>query len=126
MSINYERIGFNIRRCRKNAGMTQRVLAEKVGCTPEHFSHIEKGSRKVQWKPLSLQKNERSPVEWIEWQAHVGSQCLQVPCTLLRRRMTEELDGIHNLQLHMGYKLQVIGKSWRRNSTSGIISCAIA
>ena len=63
-----------------------------------------------QWKPLSLQKNERSPVEWIEWQAHVGSQCLQVPCTLLRRRMTEELDGIHNLQLHMGYKLQVIGK----------------
>ena len=58
----------------------------------------------------SLQKNERSPVEWIEWQAHVGSQCLQVPYTLLRRRMTEELDGIRNLQLHMGYKLQAIGK----------------
>ena len=52
MSINYERIGFNIRRCRKNAGMTQRVLAEKVGCTPEHFSHIEKGSRKVQLEML--------------------------------------------------------------------------
>lgn len=52
MSINYERIGFNIRRCRKNAGMTQRVLAEKVGCTPERFSHIEKGSRKVQLEML--------------------------------------------------------------------------
>ena len=72
--------------------------------------HNDDIARIGQWKPLSLQKNERSPVEWIEWQAHVGSQCLQVPCTLLRRRMTEELDGIHNLQLHMGYKLQVIGK----------------
>ena len=72
--------------------------------------HNDDIARIGQWKPLSLQKNERSPVEWIEWQAHVGSQCLQVPCTLLRRRMTEELDGIRNLQLHMGYKLQAIGK----------------
>ena len=52
MAINYERIGFNIKQCRKNAGLTQRVLAEKVGCTPEHFSHIEKGSRKVQLEML--------------------------------------------------------------------------
>ena len=72
--------------------------------------HNDDIARIGQWKPLSLQKNERSPVEWIERQAHVGSQCLQVPCTLLRRRMTEELDGIRNLQLHMGYKLQAIGK----------------
>lgn len=72
--------------------------------------HNDDIARIGQWKPLSLQKNERSPVEWIEWQSHVGSQCLQVPCTLLRRRMTEELDGIRNLQLHMGYKLQAIGK----------------
>ena len=72
--------------------------------------HNDDIARIGQWKPLSLQKNERSPVEWIEWQAHVGSQCLQVPCTLLRRRIAEELDGIHNLPLHMGYKLQVIGK----------------
>ena len=72
--------------------------------------HNDDIARIGQWKPLSLQKNERSPVEWIEWQAHVGSQCLQVPCTLLRRRISEELDGIRNLQLHMGYKLQAIGK----------------
>lgn len=52
MAINYERIGFNIKQCRKNSGLTQRVLAEKVGCTPEHFSHIEKGSRKVQLEML--------------------------------------------------------------------------
>ena len=72
--------------------------------------HNDDIARIGQWKPLSLQKNERSPVEWIEWQAHVGSQCLQVPCTLLRRRISEELDSIRNLQLHMGYKLQAIGK----------------
>ena len=63
-----------------------------------------------QWKPLSLQKNERSPVEWIEWQAHAGSQCLQVPRALLRRRMADELENVRNLQMHMGYKLQAIGK----------------
>ena len=72
--------------------------------------HNDDIARIGQWKPLSLQKNERSPVEWIEWQAHVGSQCLQVPCTLLRRRISEGLDSIRNLQLHMGYKLQAIGK----------------
>lgn len=52
MAINYERIGFNIRRCRKRAGVTQKVLAEKVGCTPEHFSHIEKGDRRGQLEML--------------------------------------------------------------------------
>lgn len=72
--------------------------------------HNDDIARIGQWKPLSLQKNERSPVEWIEWQAHVGSQCLQVPRSLLRRRMAEELDAVRNLQLHMGYKLQAIGK----------------
>ena len=72
--------------------------------------HNDDIARIGQWKPLSLQKNERSPVEWIEWQAHVGSQCLQVPRSLLRRRMAEELDAVRNLQLHMGCKLQAIGK----------------
>lgn len=72
--------------------------------------HNDDIARIGQWRPLSLQKNERSPIEWIEWQAHVGSQCLQVPRSLIRRRVAEELDDIRNLQLHTGYKLQVIGK----------------
>ena len=72
--------------------------------------HNDDIARIGQWKPLALQKNERSPIEWIEWQAHVGSQCLQVPRSLLRRRMAEELESVRNLQLHMGYKLQRIGK----------------
>ena len=72
--------------------------------------HNDDIARIGQWKPLALQKNERSPVEWIEWQAHAGSQCLQVPRALLRRRMADELENVRNLQLHMGYKLQAIGK----------------
>ena len=72
--------------------------------------HNDDIARIGQWKPLALQKNERSPVEWIEWQAHVGSQCLQVPRSLLRKRMADELENVCNLQLHMGYKLQAIGK----------------
>ena len=35
---------------------------------------------------------------------------MQVPRALLRRRMADELENVRNLQMHMGYKLQAIGK----------------
>ena len=66
MAINYERIGFNIRRCRKRVGVTQKVLAEKVCCTPEHFSHIEKGDRRGQLEMLvSIYENLNVALEDI-------------------------------------------------------------
>lgn len=59
---------------------------------------------------LSRKKNERSPIEWIEWQAHVGSQCLQMPKPLLKKRITEELASMQNLNRHAGYKFHAVGK----------------
>jgi len=66
--------------------------------------------RLARWKPVELEKDERSPIEWIEWQAHVGSQCLQMPKPLLKKRITEELASMQNLNRHAGYKFQAAGK----------------
>lgn len=65
----------------------------------------------IRWKRVDVQKQERSPVEWMEWQAHVGSQCLQMPQTHLRKRLQEELDGENPPGRHMGYRLQAIGRA---------------
>lgn len=41
MELDYKEIGRNIRRCRKAKGWKQKTLAEKVGLTDQHISHIE-------------------------------------------------------------------------------------
>lgn len=66
--------------------------------------------RLSRWKPVEIRKNERSPIEWMKWQAHVGSQCLQAPRNLLKRRVNEELEGMRQTNCHMGYKLQAVGR----------------
>lgn len=38
--------------------------------------HCSDVARLGQWKPVALEKNGRSPIEWIEWQAHGGGLCL--------------------------------------------------
>lgn len=64
----------------------------------------------AQWKPVELKEDARSPIEWMEWQANVGSQCLRVPRTLLRERAEKKLSGMQNSQEHMGSKLETVGK----------------
>ena len=66
------------------------------------------------WRPVTLKEGRRSPIEWIEWQANVGSQCLQVPQALLRKCVNEALNDMKNIRLHMGYRLQIIGKRLAR------------
>ena len=72
--------------------------------------HCSDVARLGQWKPVALEKNGRSPIEWIEWQAHGGGLCLQAPRTLLRKRVAEELNGLRHVRRHMGYKLELVGK----------------
>jgi len=62
------------------------------------------------WKPIELKKNERSPIEWIEWQAHIGSQCLQMPKTLMKKRIMDELSDMQKIERHMGFRLQAAGR----------------
>lgn len=64
----------------------------------------------AKWKPVELKRDERSPIEWIEWQAHIGSQCLQMPKRLLRKRISDELSDMQKLDRHMGFKLQAAGR----------------
>ena len=63
----------------------------------------------IKWKRVDVQKKERGPVEWMEWQAHVGSQCLLMPRTRLCKRLREELAGQPPTGRHIGYPLQAIG-----------------
>lgn len=82
MSIDYTCIGFNIKQCRKRAGMTQRVIAEKLGCTAEHFSHIEKGDRKVRFEMLiAICENLHVSVEEILRNALAVEICQEVKDT---------------------------------------------
>lgn len=45
--INYEEIGLRIRKARKNKGLSQEELAEKIYISTTHMSHIETGSTKL-------------------------------------------------------------------------------
>ena len=64
----------------------------------------------AKWKRIAVRKREHNPVEWMEWQAHVGSQCLQMPGTHLRERLREELEGENPTGRHMGYRMQAAGR----------------
>lgn len=45
--INYTQAGFQIRNRRKELGLTQEIVAEKVDITPSYYSQIESGVRKA-------------------------------------------------------------------------------
>ena len=64
----------------------------------------------TKWKSVKLEEGKRSPIEWIEWQARYGGQCLQVPRMMLRKRVNEELESLSGLNTHMGHKLQTVGR----------------
>lgn len=65
----------------------------------------------IRWKRVDVRKQERGPVEWMEWQAHVGSQCLLMPRTRLHKRLREALGGENPTGRHMGYRLQAAGRA---------------
>ena len=43
--MKYHSIGRRIQTARRNARMTQEELAEIIGCTPQHLSAIERGTK---------------------------------------------------------------------------------
>jgi len=50
--IDYKAIGRRIKTCRKNAGLTQVDLAEKLGVTDKYISQIECGTSEVSLKRI--------------------------------------------------------------------------
>lgn len=71
--------------------------------------HTSDISRLAKWKSVAVKKETRSPLEWMEWQANVGSQCLRMPRTLFKQRIEEELTKI-NARLPIWCRLQSVGR----------------
>lgn len=46
-SVDFNRIGSRIRKLRTEKGLTQHQLAEMIGCSNNHLSHVEMGKNKV-------------------------------------------------------------------------------
>ncbi len=72
--------------------------------------HNNDVSRLAKWRAVRVDEGKRSPIEWIEWQVRYGSHCLQVPRSMLKKRMWEELREMEDSSSHMGSKLQLIGR----------------
>lgn len=45
--VDFNRIGARIRELRTQRGLSQNQLAEKIGCSNNHLSHVETGKNKV-------------------------------------------------------------------------------
>ena len=70
-------VGRNIQRLRKNAGMTQAQLAEKINISPAFVSRIERGEKGVSVKVLDALVEEpadRSRLETILMQLEGRSE----------------------------------------------------
>ena len=51
--LDYYEIGLQVRAARKNRGLSQEELAEKVGISVTHMSHIETGNTKLSLQVLA-------------------------------------------------------------------------
>lgn len=49
---DYVAIGQRIRRCRRNADITQQQLAKMIDCSTSFIGHIERGTRKLSVETL--------------------------------------------------------------------------
>ena len=45
--INYVEFGNMVRQARENANLTQQLLAEKLGTSPQHLSNIERAKKRT-------------------------------------------------------------------------------
>ncbi|MCQ2790194.1 MAG: helix-turn-helix domain-containing protein [bacterium] len=64
--MNYIEIGQRIRKYRKQQNLSQEELAEKIGISTTHMSHIETGSTKLSLPVLvDLAKNLNVKTDWL-------------------------------------------------------------
>lgn len=64
--MNYIEIGQRIRKYRKQQNLSQEELAEKIGISTTHMSHIETGSTKLSLSVLvDLAKNLNVKTDWL-------------------------------------------------------------
>ena len=49
---NHDALGPMIKKCRRQAGLTQAELADAIGCSEEHLSRIENGRKSINFDAL--------------------------------------------------------------------------
>ena len=58
MDLDYKAIGKRIKAARIKKGVTQDVIAERIGITPQHMSNVETANSKVSLATLVTIANE--------------------------------------------------------------------
>jgi len=109
--IDFERIGDNIKRVRKEQGLTQTALAAKMGCTEQHISQLERGKGKAQlpfmnalcemWRvPLAafLEGALTVPLNWEEGMEDSETE-------RIKREIVDLLDGCTAEQMRHIYEI---------------------
>ena len=88
-------IGARIRELRKETGLSQLELADKVGCSETHLSNIETGSAKM-GVDIAIRIAEYFDVstDWILRATNPGENDLFSDCSPAERKYYEEVLGM--------------------------------
>lgn len=94
--MDYYEIGKRIRKFRKAYGLSQEQLAEKVGISPTHMSHIETGNTKLSL-PVFIAIAEALDVQTDEL-LHDSPHSAKA---LLKQEVAEILDSCSVYEMHV-------------------------
>lgn len=79
--MDYQDLGRRVRTVRRQMGLTQEELAEKVGISASFLGHIERGTRAASLETLVALCNELciSPVYLLQASLHNNSDTYRIP-----------------------------------------------
>lgn len=90
MELNYQEIGKNIRHFRKEKGMKQKELAERINMTEQHISHIENAHTQLSLPTLVAIANALE----IDCNSLLGKTLESVQSLLLNQEMAMIMDSV--------------------------------
>jgi len=89
MKLDYKEIGQNIRRRRREKGLLQKALAEKVNISDQHMSHIENGSTQLSLPTLVAIAN----VLEVDCNTLLGQTLSRSQSTILQQELEKILES---------------------------------
>ena len=108
--LNYYEIGQRIRTARKAKNMSQEELAEKIGISVTHMSHIETGNTKLSLPVLAdLAEALHVTTDSLLYPQESSAQCM----TDMKRLLSECTDRQAKMRVeHMKKTKQVMDEYW--------------
>lgn len=89
MELDYKEIGRNIRYCRREKGMKQKELAEKVNISDQHMSHIENASTQLSLPTLIAIANALE----VDCNTLLGQTLYRAQSAILRQELERILES---------------------------------